>query len=227
MWVTCGDDLAPEQIRARRDALSDKSARRAGPRRLAPASSGTAARRPAGGAFEGVKTDASNATLPLPAALVGVLTAHRKRQLEERFEAGSERQDTGRVFTTATGGFIEPRNVNRMLGSLCDKAKIRRVRVHDLRHSCATLLSSMGLDAATVQRILRHSSIAVTTSTYVEMIENVQRDALDSMGVFFADEHRTRRLAPALRAGARQLLVGGSAALIVFGIGHLIGHNLS
>jgi integrase len=118
-------------------------------------------------------------------ALVAVLKAHRKRHLEERFAAGKEWRETGLVFTTALGGFIEPRNVNRMFATLCDKAKVRRVRVHDLRHSCATLLFTMGVEARTVQRILRHSSITVTTSTYVEVIETVQRDALDTMGIFF------------------------------------------
>ena len=43
----------------------------------------------------------------------------------------------------------------------------------------------MGVPPATVQRILRHSSITVTTGTYVEVIEAVQRDALDSMGTLF------------------------------------------
>lgn len=57
-----------------------------------------------------------------------------------------------------------------------------QIRVHDLRHSCATLLFTMGVEAATVQKILRHSSITVTTGTYVEVIESVKRDALDSMG---------------------------------------------
>jgi hypothetical protein len=44
---------------------------------------------------------------------------------------------------------------------------------------------TMGVSPATVQRILRHSSITVTTGTYVEVIEAVQRDALDSMGALF------------------------------------------
>lgn len=44
----------------------------------------------------------------------------------------------------------------------------------------------MGVPSATVQRILRHSSIKVTPGTYVEVIEAVQRDALDSMGTLFA-----------------------------------------
>jgi hypothetical protein len=43
----------------------------------------------------------------------------------------------------------------------------------------------MGVPPATVQRILRHSSISVTTGTYVEVIEAVQRDTLDSMGTLF------------------------------------------
>lgn len=60
------------------------------------------------------------------------------------------------------------------------------VAVHDLRHSCATLLFTMGFQPATVQRILRHSSITVTTGTYGEVVEAVQRDALEWMGSLFA-----------------------------------------
>jgi integrase len=133
-----------------------------------------------------VKTDASVAVLPIPDPLVTILRAHRTRQLQERFAAGARWQATGLVFTTALGGFIEPRNANRIFRSLCQKANVPQLRVHDLRHSCATLLFTMGVQPATVQRILRHSSITVTTGTYVEVIEAVQRDALDSMGTLFA-----------------------------------------
>ncbi|WP_424742725.1 tyrosine-type recombinase/integrase [Mycobacterium sp.] len=70
-------------------------------------------------------------------------------------------------FPTAPS--IESRNTNRMFHSLCEKADVPQLRVHDLRHSCATLLFTMGVQPATVQRILRHSSITVTTGTYVEV----------------------------------------------------------
>lgn len=115
-----------------------------------------------------VKTEASVAVLPIPAPLVTILRSHRKRQLEERVAAGSLWRETGLVFTTAHGGYIEPRNVNRLFHRLCDSAGVPQLRVHDLRHSCATLLFTMGVQPATVQRILRHSSIAVTTGTYVD-----------------------------------------------------------
>ena len=133
-----------------------------------------------------MKTDASIAVLPIPAPLVAIVRGHRKRQLEERLSAGSQWRETGLVFTTSHGGFIEPRNANRLFHDLCEKADVPQLRVHDLRHSCATLLFTMGVTPATVQRILRHSSITVTTGTYVEVIEAVQRDALDSMGSLFA-----------------------------------------
>lgn len=135
--------------------------------------------------LEDVKTEGSNATLPLPRSLVPILREHRKRQMEERFAAGSDWKESGLVFTTKLGKPIEPRNVNRMFHALCTKAGVPQVRVHDLRHSCATLLFTQGVEAATVQRILRHSSISVTTGIYMEVIEAVKRDALDSMDSLF------------------------------------------
>lgn len=142
--------------------------------------------------LDSVKTDASVAVLPIPTPMVSILRAHRQRQLRERVAAGSLWRDTGLVFTTAHGGFIEPRNANRMFHDVCTKADVPHLRVHDLRHSCATLLFTMGVQPATVQRILRHSSITVTTGTYVEVIEAVQRDALDSMGSLFPGVVGTR-----------------------------------
>jgi site-specific recombinase XerD len=47
---------------------------------------------------------------------------------------------------------------------------VRSIRLHDLAYSCATLLFTTGAEAATVRRILRHSSISVT---YVDVIEQV------------------------------------------------------
>ena len=65
-----------------------------------------------------------------------------------------------------------------------------QLRVHDLRHSCATLLFTMGVQPATVQRILRHSSITVTTGTYVEVIEAVQLSGLEIFDIARATRAR-------------------------------------
>jgi integrase len=111
--------------------------------------------------------------------LMTIRRQHRREQLAN--PAVARGNTLGLVFTTKNGTPLEPRNVNRAFESLCRRAGVRPIRLHDLRHSCATLLFTMGVDAATVQRILRHSSISVTTGTYVEMIERVQRDAVSGM----------------------------------------------
>jgi integrase len=153
-----------------------------------------------------VKTDASVAVLPIPVPLVSILLGHRSRQLEERLTAGAQWRETGLVFTMASGGFLEPRNINRTFHSLCARADVPLLRVHDLRHSCATLLFTMGVPPPTVQRILRHSSITVTTGTYVEVIEAVQRDALDSMSILFEQvgDDSSGRLSSRLSSNARE-----------------------
>jgi hypothetical protein len=81
-----------------------------------------------------VKTDASVAVLPIADPLVTILRAHRKRQLQERFAAGSSWRETGLVFTTAQGSFIEPRNANRIFHNLCRKACIPASRAWRLVH---------------------------------------------------------------------------------------------
>jgi hypothetical protein len=75
-----------------------------------------------------LKTDASVAAADM-APLVNILRAHRKRQLEERFAAGSlAMARTGLVFTTSHGGFIELRNANRMFHGVRTKADVPRQR---------------------------------------------------------------------------------------------------
>ncbi len=130
-------------------------------------------------ALRDVKTESSAASVPLPGELIAILRRHRRDQFGD---AQVARANTlGLVFTTKNGTPLEPRNVNRAFETLCRRANVRSIRLHDLRHSCATLLFAMGVEAATVQRILRHSSISVTTGMYVDVIEQVQRAAVAGM----------------------------------------------
>lgn len=130
-------------------------------------------------ALRDVKTELSAASVPLPEELVAILRRHRLGQLGDTQVARGNL--LGLVFTTKNGTPLEPRNVNRAFETLCRRAGVRSIRLHDLRHSCATLLFTMGVEAATVQRVLRHSSISVTTGTYVDVIEQVQRSAVAGM----------------------------------------------
>jgi integrase len=80
------------------------------------------------------KTKTSRRTLPLPDVVVQGLRAHRAAQVQKRLAAPAW-ADEALVFTTGLGTPLEPRNVLRSFHELCDRAEIRRVRIHDLRHA--------------------------------------------------------------------------------------------
>ncbi|WP_405890331.1 site-specific integrase [Streptomyces sp. NBC_00133] len=132
------------------------------------------------------KTTRSIRTVSLPKHCVRALTQHREQQERERRVAGKKWQPApghpdGLVFTTATGHVTDPRSLNRMLTILCRDANVRRVRVHDLRHTCASLLLAQGVDARTIMETLGHSTITMTLDTYAHVMGTTLRAAADRM----------------------------------------------
>ncbi|WP_322756372.1 site-specific integrase [Frankia sp. Cas3] len=134
------------------------------------------------------KTAKSRRTIPLPTICVDALRAHCRRQNTERAQAGERWQETGLVFTTTIGTPIEPRNLNRHFYVLCAKAGVRRVRLHDLRHTCASLLLAQGVPARVVMELLGHSAIAVTMNVYSHVMPAASRDATDKIGSLLGED---------------------------------------
>ncbi|KUL47682.1 integrase [Streptomyces violaceusniger] len=130
------------------------------------------------------KTQRSARRVALPGECVTALRARRAQQHGDRLAAGDKWKDDGRdlVFTTKNGTPIEPRNLNRAFTLLCDKAGVRRVRFHDLRHTCASLLHEKGADARMIMEVLGHSSIRVTMDIYTFVRLDSQRSAFDRVG---------------------------------------------
>jgi len=85
------------------------------------------------------------------------------------------------VFTTWVGTPLEPGNVNRHFIELCAKAGLRRIRIHDVRHTCASLLLAQGVAPRVVMETLGHSQIGITMNLYSHVMPVVQRDAADRM----------------------------------------------
>ena len=86
---------------------------------------------------------------------------------------------------------IKPRDINRTFDSPIAKIGVTRIRFHDLRHSCATLLYAQGVDLQTIRDLLGHSSIGVTSAIYVDVLREVQRDAVDRLGHLFGPDDQT------------------------------------
>jgi integrase len=93
-----------------------------------------------GRVFTEPKTARSRRTVSLPGPLVDALRTHRTRQLQERLAAGSMWRGSECVFTTVIGTPVDPGNDYRMFKDLLKSAGLRDVRLHDLRHTAASLL---------------------------------------------------------------------------------------
>ncbi|MFD5492590.1 site-specific integrase [Streptomyces sp. NPDC127091] len=132
------------------------------------------------------KTKRSIRTVSLPKACVRALPLRRGQQEQERKIAGGKWQSApgqpdGLIFTTMSGRVTDPRSLNRMLTILCRDANVRRVRVHDLRHTCASLLLAQGATLARSWRPLWHSKITMTLDAYAHVLGTTLRAAADQM----------------------------------------------
>ncbi|OEJ96310.1 tyrosine-type recombinase/integrase [Streptomyces thermolilacinus] len=129
------------------------------------------------------KTRASERRIALPTECRHSLKEHRERQNKERETAASAWRDSGLVFTTPTGGPLDPANLTRRFRSFLDRAGLRRIRFHDLRHSTATLLLEQGVDLVVIKELLGHAHIGVTAGVYAHVRLRLQRQAIDTLGV--------------------------------------------
>jgi integrase len=115
------------------------------------------------------KTEASDAWLPMPDIVAAALKIRRTQQDREREAAGEIWQQRNGmpslIFTGRYGTPIDPRTLNRKFTARCDAAGVRRLTVHDARHTCATLLVDLDVHPRVIMRILRHADQAVTMET--------------------------------------------------------------
>ena len=150
------------------------------------------------------KTEASEATLPLPGICVAALRIRDKDQAAAKAAAGDSWTQCGLVFTTRAGTPFEPRNLNRRFETRCAKAGVRRITVHDMRHTCATLLAALDVHPRVAMRILRHAQIDVTMNVYTEVSDARTLKALKRLGrqlgslplLYFAAVHHRKRPHP-------------------------------
>ena len=133
------------------------------------------------------KSVRSRRTIALPTVAVTALRAHRVRQLEARLAAGGRWRDHGFVFASSIGTSLDPRNITREFKALLVAADLPNIRLHDLRHSCATLLLAQGVNPRVVMETLGHSQVSLTLNTYSHVLPALQHEAAAKMNAVFAE----------------------------------------
>jgi integrase len=127
------------------------------------------------------KTESSIRRIVLPDFVVEVLKQHRMSQLEARLKAGSSWVDRDLVFCRSNGDFIPTTTLQWQFARLLEKLGFPRMRFHDLRHTAATLLLSMGVPMRVVQDILGHSEMGTTANIYSHVLPSMHQEAMEKM----------------------------------------------
>jgi integrase len=134
-----------------------------------------------------VKTRAGQRDLPLVTLASEVLTTQRAWQAGARARANEWHAHDGDqlVFTTRSGRPIDPDNFPRSFQRVCLQHDIRLIRVHDVRHTTATLLKNLGVPARDAQLILGHSHVSTTQQIYQHDDMSTRLEALGKVEKLF------------------------------------------
>lgn len=124
--------------------------------------------------------------LALDPATVEALRRHRAAQLQERLAWAGDWQDHGLVFVREDGTPLNPSTIGHQLTARSRHAGLPHIRVHDLRHSYATLALEAGVHPKVVSERLGHANIGITLNLYSHVSEGMDRSAADLVGGLFS-----------------------------------------
>lgn len=143
----------------------------------------------AGHVLVDTKTARSRRTIHLSRLAVEVLRAQKTFQREQRLAAGAAwRSDwDDLVFSTRTGRPLDSSWLNLAFRKHLDKAGLKRVRIHDLRHTAATLLLTRGVHPKVVQDMLGHSTVTLTLDTYSHVTPALHKEAAEHMDALLGE----------------------------------------
>ncbi len=127
------------------------------------------------------KTKRGTRAVPIDDDTVAMLRRHREGQAVERMAWGSAWNEAGLVFTRENGLPLRPEYATRHFQQLAREAGLPRLRLHDLRHTNASLALQAGVDLKVVSDRLGHSQISVTADLYTHVNVAVGRAAADQI----------------------------------------------
>lgn len=134
-------------------------------------------------AADTTKTKSSLRTLPLVPFVKERLLVLKKEQENNRRLCGRSyhKQFAGYVCINEMGDLIKPHYVTEQFPKLLDANGLRRIRFHDLRHSCASLMLANGVPMKQIQDWLGHSDFSTTANIYAHLDYSTKLSSADAI----------------------------------------------
>jgi len=112
-------------------------------------------------------------------ATTALLRRHRERQRQAREELGDEYVDHGLVVCAQDGRPIHPQSFSQAFGRVLEQAGLRKIRLHDLRHTHATIAVKARVPVKVISERLGHESPAFTLKQYAHVMPGMQAEAAE------------------------------------------------
>lgn len=133
------------------------------------------------------KTKRGKRVISLARDTIAALKEQAARQADEAQEWGDAWVgEDGYIFTRENGEPLHPDRVSKLFENAVSKAPVPRIRLHDLRHTCATLALQAGVHVKVVCEMLGHANISIALDTYSHVIPAMQEAAADRIAALFS-----------------------------------------
>lgn len=137
---------------------------------------------------ETTKSKSGRRSITLTDDAIRELKIYRKQQIQEKLMMGEAYQDNGLVFCKEDGTFLRPEEFTKRFQRHLVKAGLPKIRLHDLRHTHASLLLARGVHPKVVQERLGHSSITMTLDLYSHLTPGLQEAAAATLNGLLREE---------------------------------------
>jgi integrase len=124
------------------------------------------------------KTEAGRRSIPLDQSLIAILRKHRSTQAAEALAAGpGAYEDGGHLLADQLGRPYHPDSISGWFDERVKQSGLPRIRLHDTRHTAASLMLASGTPVKVVADMLGHASPTITLSTYAHVLPNMAEEA--------------------------------------------------
>jgi integrase len=132
----------------------------------------------AGRAVDGEpKTAAGRRAIPLDASLSPILRAHKATQAREKLAAGGAYEESGYLVADELGRPYHPDSVSGWFDDRVKLSGLPRIRLHDTRHTAASLMLASNVPVKVVSEMLGHASPTITLAIYAHVMPGMAEEA--------------------------------------------------
>lgn len=127
------------------------------------------------------KTEESTRTIVLSDNIIEILEAYKKAQEKLIKKQGEIYKDEGFIFCNEDGSNINPASFSHRFKYFIDKNNLKQIRLHDLRHTNATMMLLSKVPAKVASERLGHSNVSITLDLYSHVLDEMKQEATNKI----------------------------------------------